>query len=188
MQLQKFTEVKSLLEKYPTSSLFFFQDSEQVTSIQLLSALMRIPNITREEAISAHRTIKPAPHRVSAGDIKHFLGTFTLMQRKAILFALEMNMELEEVMLIKWKKANALRLTETARAVLTSIPRHLFVDFAFWEYAPDANPRPLLTLIADFNANSAMTWAKVKEVYETAIMMDRESDLHELELILSTLS
>lgn len=188
MQIKNFTEVKSLLEKYPTSSLFFFQDADEVTGIQLLSALMRIPGITREEAISAHRSIKPIQHRVSAGDIKSFLSVFTLMQRKAILFALEMNMNLEEVVLLKWKKALSLKLTETARATLLSIPRHLFIDFAFWEYARDTRATPLMTLIADFKANSAMSWEQIVEIYSTAIMMDEESDMHELELILSTLS
>lgn len=188
MQLKDFTEVKGLLAKYPSPSLFFFRDADEVTNIQLLSALMRMPGVTREEAISAHRSIKPMPHRVSAGDIKSFLNVFTLMQRKAILFALEMHMSLEEVILLKWKKALTLKLTETARAILLSIPRHIINDFAFWEYGRDTNATPLMTLIADFRANSAMTWEQVEAIYHTAIMMDEESDLHELELILSTLS
>lgn len=188
MQLKDHNVVKDLLTQYPSPSLFFHRDLAEVNSVQLLSALMRLPHIPRDRVVSAWKSLKPAKHRVTTGEIKDFLATFRLSQRKALLFGFETRLTLEEVMLLKWNKAHKLAQSALALRILHSLPQHIFTDFTFWEFGRSEEAKPLMTLANDFANNSAMTWQEMSECYRQAILVDSESDRRELGVILSTLS
>ena len=188
MQIKDIEEVKVLLEKNPTPSLFFHRDIENVTNTQILSALMRIPNVDRDEAIAVSKAINPSEKRILVGDFLEFLSMFSIMKRKAILLALEQNLTLEQVVLLKWKDALRIKkLTQTSREILLSLPRHLFCEFAFWEYGSKAEARPLMTLIADFSKTSKEDLNYLRQMYGSMIMVNTGTDIVELNKILKTL-
>ena len=187
MQIKDIKEVKTLLEKTPTSSLFFFKDADKVSNIQILSALMRIPDVNRDEAIAVAKAVKPPPPRVLVDDFLEFLSLFSVIKRKAILFALEQNLTLEEVVLFKWEAALKLKLTSTGREILLSLPRHLFTNFAFWEYGDAAEARPLMTLISDFGKTAKEDLKDIRKMYHSVIKIHSENDVVELNHLLNSL-
>lgn len=188
MQIKDHPTVKKILATHATSSLFFFRELEQVSGLELLSALMRINGLTRDQAIATWKILKPPRHRVTSGEIKNFIQTFNASQRKAILFGLETRLSLEEIILLRWDRINTVRLTSTASQILRSLPRHLFTNFVFWEYNAKEEAKPLVSLLKTFNLNSAMTWLEVTAHHHDAIMVDIESDTRELEAIIHTLA
>lgn len=187
MQLKDYPIVKDLLIQYPSPSLFFFRELTETTHVQLLSALMRLPNVPKDRALATWKSLKPVQHRVSTGEIKDFLSTFKLSQRKALLFGFEAKLSLEEVMLLKWHQAPKLAKTALAVDVLRSLPRHIFTDFTFWEYGRSEEAKPLMTLASDFVNNSAMTWQAMSAHYHAAILVDEASDKRELDVLLRAL-
>jgi hypothetical protein len=81
----------------------------------------------------------PRPPVLTVGDIATTLRSFTLARRRAILFACEMDLDIDTVVLLDWQTGGRLigDRKGLARALFYAQPRHLHLNYVFWEQLED---------------------------------------------------
>ncbi|MCX6654492.1 MAG: hypothetical protein NTY03_05145 [Candidatus Bathyarchaeota archaeon] len=97
----------------------------------------------------------------------------------AILFGLDTNMTVEQVMTLNWKEANRLRgqgkLSEFACHILDSQPIHIASNYVFWVIM-NKKPMPLFGLDGLIFENFGLLWSELQSSCENLIWVDEEID------------
>lgn len=194
--LKDIGNIQNLLQNSPLStSKLWFTDVENIHPVQIIAFIQRMKHegyeleathnvelalneimraVVRGE-IRANRLARMRlPQKpVTLGDVKRMLSNFSLIRRKAILFALEADMQLEDVVLLRWKYCKVENFDGPAGELIRSLPRHITCDFVFWEYNRNAIGTPLFGLVDQFNDLACkLSWDDFKQLYARAVPYD----------------
>lgn len=94
----------------------------------------------------------------------------------AILFALEVGLEPEQVVTLTWEKArmlvNANKIKPYARRILDSQVRHITSGYVFWKTRKDNKAEPLFGLELEVFEAFGMIWSELRTAYEGMILND----------------
>lgn len=105
-------------------------------------------------------------------ELAHILEPFTPIRRTAILFALETRSTLAETVLLDWKTANRLAKTDLAKELLRVQPRHIRLDYCFWEWLDGERvAAPLFGL-----DKSLDDFGHLQQRYDHLILIDQEAE------------
>lgn len=128
--------------------------------------------------------VKDAPYIAYMGEQPTMtLGDFTdalyfselsLQRRKAMLFALESGIKPEDVVALTWNMVNRMKFSPLAKAVLESQPRHIRLNYVFWEEIDTYGMAgPLFGLSQNFQETfEGLRFNQVKTLFDRAPQVD----------------
>ncbi len=120
-----------------------------------------------------------APKAVTlVSDVVEWLSRVSLIRCKAILFALETELSPRFVMELSWKGLSRLTLSNLAVEVVRSMPRHIRLDYVFWDILPNGAVGPLFGLTESaMECADGLGFEKMLERYKNMVMIDSDADL-----------
>jgi hypothetical protein len=131
--------------------------------------------LTRGEIprVPAHDFAVPL-ERMTLGDLRKGLEQLERPRPAAVLFGLEADLEIDQVITLTWEKAAVLRrgtLSFIARELLRLAPRRLGTPYVFWQELNGA-PAPLFGLSLELAAIFDIEWAELRRAYKTIAGID----------------
>ena len=115
------------------------------------------------------------PFVFTAGDLIEGLSFLEPTWRRAVLFGLEQGLDAESVVTMTHKRARQMRLTELARAVVEQSPRHIRLEYLFWQQLQDGLVTPLIGFADQVRvAFAGMEWATLLGLYPKMVWLDLE--------------
>jgi hypothetical protein len=115
--------------------------------------------------------------RITLGDIRTGLEQLARPRPAAVLFGLEANLEIDDLITLKWDRAQTLRtngtLSKLALDVLRLTPRHLRTPYVFWQEL-NGTVAPLFGLSLELADVFDMEWPELRRAYRTVIKLDVE--------------
>ena len=88
----------------------------------------------------------PPAKRLMLGEITSWFECVTLVRRRALLFAPEMNLDPLEVIDLTWKAFNRSQLTPFAKRLVAAQAYHIRLPYLLWEYIDEQTAAPLFRL------------------------------------------
>lgn len=198
--LHEVGNIESLLANSPLSTAkFWWRDVETLTGAELHAfiARMEYEGFGREARCNveiALAEVRAAVKRgqvqqtpilkftlpgmsMTLGEVRTLLSKLRLVRRRAVLYAVEVQMSLGEVMGLRWSKAFKQDPTEQARWILLGTPRHIRTDLVFWEYGKAGMAMPLLGLSKEYaDLMPAVAWEAFVEMYANVILYDYDAE------------
>jgi hypothetical protein len=103
-----------------------------------------------------------------------YFSELSLSRRKALLFALETNTKPEDVVALTWNKALRLKFSPLAMAILNTQPRHIRLNYVFWEEIDTFGMAgPLFGLSQNLQETfEGLSFHQVKKLYDAAPQVD----------------
>jgi hypothetical protein len=85
---------------------------------------------------------------LSVGDLSNWLRPLTLARRRAIIFACELDIDLDTTVLLDWQTGGRLVADRKGlgAAIFRAQPRHLHLPYVFWEDREEGQAAPLFGL------------------------------------------
>jgi hypothetical protein len=80
------------------------------------------------------------------GDLRALLAPLSNVRKQAIFFTLDTHGTLDDTVLLGWKEGLRLQTTQFAHDLIRAQPRHLRLDYVFWEYLENGSAAPLFGL------------------------------------------
>lgn len=113
----------------------------------------------------------------TSGDLVEWLGETSLARRRALLFALEMDLEPREIIDLTWKDLSRLELTELAAEIVAALPRHIRLPYLFWDTLPNGAAAPLFGLHETaLEVSQGMGMTILRKLYSQMVMLDAQAD------------
>jgi len=109
-------------------------------------------------------------------DLNGLLARFSLVRRKAVLYCLETGCTAQRIMVLTWRQALIQAQTDLARDIVRSLPRHMKLDYAFWEYLEGGLAVPLFGLEQEVFDQTGYTLTVLQEVYKGMLWVDPGAD------------
>lgn len=82
----------------------------------------------------------------TSGDLVEWLEGTSLARRRALLFALEMELDPRFVIEMSWRDLHGMNLTSLAHELVKASVRHIRLPYVFWDYLPNGSAAPLFGL------------------------------------------
>lgn len=103
-----------------------------------------------------------------------YFSELSVMRRKAMLFALETNTKPEDVVALTWNMALRMRYSQLAAAILNTQPRHIRLNYVFWEEIDTFGMAgPLFGLSQNFQETfEGLAFHQVKKLFDQAPQVD----------------
>lgn len=138
----------------------------------LVGELKEVPEFTNFDPIPRHR--------ITIDELRLWLAETTLARRRAILFGLETQMPVQDIVGLTWKKLRTMQdVPESAMELANSALRHYRLDYVFWEPLPNLAAAPLFGLAETIvEITQGLSYNAVQQLYREAIPIDTEVDLH----------
>lgn len=117
-----------------------------------------------------------------SGEFRHALEKLPMTRRKAIVFALETGVPVELVRTLNRQDAKNLATTPVARQVIASLPRHMKLPYAFWEFLGiEGLAIPLSGLSDDYRALCGPWGDRMfRRRYQNMLWVDSPADRDDL--------
>jgi hypothetical protein len=80
------------------------------------------------------------------GDLRTLLAPLSNTRKQAVLYTLDTHGTLDHTMILGWKEALRTPASEFAKDIVRAQPRHLRLDYVFWEYHESGQAAPLFGL------------------------------------------
>jgi hypothetical protein len=112
--------------------------------------------------------------RMTLGDLRKGLEQLERPRPAAVLFGLEADLEIDQVITLTWEKAKVLRegpLSNIARELLRLAPRRLGTPYVFWQELNGA-PAPVFGLSLELAAIFDVEWPELRRAYKTVAGID----------------
>lgn len=122
----------------------------------------------------------PQPRqRITVDELTTWLSATTPVRRRAILFALETGMPIQEIINLTWKKlATLTSLSGYARRIAESNLRHIKLDYVFWENMQDTIAAPLFGLGETMHeVSQGLGYTALRRLYRECLPFDQRGDL-----------
>ncbi|WP_323016350.1 hypothetical protein [Castellaniella sp.] len=129
----------------------------------------------------------PAP-RLTMEELIYWLDDVSQTRRRAILFMLETGMSVKDVTTLKHGEiSKRVRLTGMAAKIVRSMPRHLKLDYVFWEESPETGAAlPLVGLEESVNdVSQGIGLEALRRLYRDILVIDRDDDAFEFERLIT---
>jgi hypothetical protein len=114
--------------------------------------------------------------RLTVDELAKHLEDFSLVRRRAIMFGLENQLPIADVVLLDWKAAFRVCRTELSRQILHAMPRHVKLDYAFWEELDSGQAAPLFCLERECREMQP-SYNVLMTDYRSLALVDRDADL-----------
>ncbi|MBB3004685.1 MAG: hypothetical protein V4793_15930 [Paraburkholderia tropica] len=109
------------------------------------------------------------------GDLRALLAPLSGARRAAVLYALDTHTNLDRTVMLEWKEALRAPTTEFARDLIRIQPRHLRLDYVFWEYLENGSAAPLFCLEDSVSeVTMGRSFADLQALYDRMIWIDAE--------------
>lgn len=122
----------------------------------------------------------PRPtQRITVDELCSWLSETTEVRRRAILFCLETKMPICDVIDLTWKKFLSIQhsLPQYAVSLAKATPRHIRLDYVFWEPMERMISGPLFGLAETMlEVSQGLGYEVFKRLYDTAIPIDSKAD------------
>lgn len=112
--------------------------------------------------------------RMTLGDLRKGLEQLERPRPAAVLFGLEADLVIDQVITLTWEKAKVLRqgqLSTVARDILRLAPRRLGTPYVFWQELNGA-PAPLFGLSLELASIFDVEWPELRQAYRTIAGLD----------------
>jgi hypothetical protein len=107
------------------------------------------------------------------GDLRALLAPLSNTRKQAVLYTLDTHGTLDHTTILGWKEALRSPASEFARDIIRAQPRHLRLDYVFWEYLESGQAAPLFGLE---NSVSEVTlgrsFADLQALYDRMVWID----------------
>lgn len=121
----------------------------------------------------------PVPRqRITVDELCAWLSEVSLVRRRAVLFALETGMPVQEIIGLTWKKLHRTQgISDYGRAVAALGTRHFRIDYVFWEPLPNLAAAPLFGLADSImEVSQGMGLDALARLYREALPFDTRAD------------
>lgn len=113
----------------------------------------------------------------TSGDLVEWLRETSLARRRALLFALEMDLDPRAIIDLTWKDLAKLELTELAAEIVATLPRHIRLPYLFWDTLPNGAAAPLFGLHETaLEVSQGMGMPILRQLYSQMVMLDAFAD------------
>lgn len=113
--------------------------------------------------------------RITVGEFCSRIEHLPLVKRQAVLFCLETGLTPKEVMALDWPRLKTRQLTPFARHLACAQPRHIRLNYIFWQTICNGAAGPLFDLSDSFDeAAEGLSFDQFKRLYDTKILIDDE--------------
>lgn len=119
--------------------------------------------------------------RITVDELCAWLGEVSVVRRRAILFALETGMPIPDLINLTWKQLHGMKdVSDYAMTMANLNPRHIKLDYVFWEPMVNLAAAPLFGLAESMmTVSQGMGYDALKRLYREAIPFDTKADLEE---------
>jgi hypothetical protein len=106
-------------------------------------------------------------------DLRALLAPLSTVRRAAVLYTLDSHGTLDATVMLSWKEALRDHHTEFTRDIVRGQPRHLRLNYVFWEYLECGQAVPLFGL-AESVSGVAMgrSFAELQALYDRMVWVD----------------
>jgi hypothetical protein len=107
------------------------------------------------------------------GDLRAMLAPLSNARKQAILYALDTHGTLDQTINLAWKQALRTQTSEFARDIVIAQPRHLRLDYVFWQYLETGQASPLFGLENDVReVTNGLDFRELQSLYDRMIWID----------------
>lgn len=106
-------------------------------------------------------------------DLRALLAPFSTVRRAAVLYTLDARGSLDDTVILGWKEALCMQHTEFTRDIVRGQPRHLRLDYVFWEYLDSGAAAPLFGLEDNVRElTMGRSFAELQALYDRMVWID----------------
>lgn len=168
---------------------------DQIIPAQLVAFRERLKLEGHQDTVSLFKTIVDSLNQAKASgeitnapildfakpkavvmDLRRMREAFERMSRptpSAILFALEVGLDPDELTVLTWERAKALakagRVKTYARSILEGQPRHISCKYVFWRQGPKGGAHALYGLELEVFEEFGMVWSELVQAYKDMV-------------------
>ena len=107
------------------------------------------------------------------GDLNALLAPLSSTRKQAVLFTLDTHGTLDDTLTLGWKEALRMQTTQFARDLIRAQPRHLRLDYVFWEYLENGSAAPLFGLKDSVSeVTMGRSFAELQALYDRMVWID----------------
>jgi hypothetical protein len=107
------------------------------------------------------------------GDLRTLLAPLSNTRKQAVLYTLDTHGTLDHTIILGWKEALRMPASEFAKDIIRAQPRHLRLDYVFWEYHETGQACPLIGLEDDLKeVTMGRSFADLQALYDNMIWID----------------
>jgi hypothetical protein len=113
---------------------------------------------------------------LTSKDLRLLLHPFSPARQRALLFALHLRRTPAEVILLDVKSATRLAKTPFSKALLDAQPRHIHLNYAFWEYIANS---PVAAPLFGLEAQAKLLdppFDQLTLAFQNLILIDSQAD------------
>lgn len=126
-----------------------------------------------------------APQEVfTSGDLVEWLEQTSLARRRALLFALEMDLDPKAVIELTWRDLRGLEMTSLALELVRATVRHIRIPYVFWDTMPNGAAAPLFGLYETaLEVSQGLGMSVLRRLYRNMIMLDNNAELESFQCV-----
>jgi hypothetical protein len=110
-------------------------------------------------------------------DLRALLAPLSTVRRASVLYTLDSHGTLEDTVMLSWKDALRNHHTEFTRDIVRSQPRHLRLDYVFWEYLDGGMAVPLFGLEDNVRElTMGRSFPDLQALYDRMIWVDTNAE------------
>lgn len=119
------------------------------------------------------------PEPLTIDELRRWLSGVSITRRRAVLFGLETGMPIQDIVGLTWQTALRLRLRGLPLMLIQACPRHIRLNYVFWEPMPNLAAAPLFGLGETFlEVSQGLGYEAMRRMYHDMILIDREADCY----------
>jgi len=109
------------------------------------------------------------------GDLRALLAPLPNTRKQAVLYTLDTHGTLDHTMILGWKEALRMPASDFAKDIIRAQPRHLRLDYVFWEYHENGQAAPLFGLEDSVSeVTLGRSFADLQALYDRMIWIDTQ--------------
>jgi hypothetical protein len=107
------------------------------------------------------------------GDLRTLLAPLPTTRKQAVLYTLDTRGTLDYTTVLGWKEALRTPASEFAKDIIRAQPRHLRLDYVFWEYHETGQAAPLFGLEDSLReVTMGRSFPELQELYDRMVWID----------------
>lgn len=114
------------------------------------------------------------------GDVNALLAPLSNTRKQAVLFTLDTRGTrgtLDDTVMLGWKEGLRMQTTQFARDLIRAQPRHLRLNYVFWEYLENGSAAPLFGLQDSVSeVTMGRSFADLQALYDRMVWIDPKAE------------
>jgi hypothetical protein len=108
-------------------------------------------------------------------DLRALLAPLSNTRRQAIFYTLETHGTIDSTVMLGWKEGLRTQAPAFARDIVQAQPRHLRLDYVFWEYLESGTAAPLFGLEDNVReVTMGRSFPELQALYDRMVWVDSE--------------